>query len=269
VGGRGSARGFEVSLKPVLLHVFGMGTGLLLLAGAMLGRGSALSVEPLFPALALVLLVHEAAHALAAKALGAKSVQVGLARAGKLVVGLSVKVGEPVPLQRWLLIALAPLLSLSPLLLALARAGGPLAPLFAWAFLLNAAGSCGDVVLAWIAASSGKCVVRDLGDRIVVEGPPPRVWPLVLLDAVALSFFAHLAVAVALQSLLMVVPGSLKLELAGLLIAEKVVVEGRMHAIAVGPGALLPTIAAVAAFEAVAGRRRAEKLLREFAAGSA
>jgi hypothetical protein len=259
---------FEVSLKPVLLHVLGVGIGLFYLSAALLGQLPG-SLELLPLALAAVLVVHEAVHALAAKLLGARRVGFGLAKAGRLVVGLSVSVGEPMPAGRWLLVALAPLLALSPPFLALARAGGPLAPFFAWLFLLNAVGSCGDVVLAWIAASAGRVAVRDMGDRIAVEGSPPKLWALALLDAVALSLLAPLAAAVLLQMLLAALPGSFRLELAGLLVAEKAVAEGRMLKVAVGPGALLPALAAVAAFEAVAGPRRARRLMQRLAAGGA
>lgn len=270
---RGSARGFEVSLRPILPHVFGLGVGLLALAGVGLERASVQLSNPelLVPAIAIVVAVHEAVHALAARALGAKSARLGLAKAGKLVVGLSVSVGEPLPLKRWLLVALAPLLTLSPLLLALARAGGPLAPLLAWAFLLNAAGSGGDAVFAWIVASAGEGVVRDLGDRLSVEAPPPGLWALALLDAVALWLLASFAAAQLLLLLPAPADGPLRLELAGLLVAERVVIREPTrisYTQRVGPGLPLLAAAVVVAFEAVAGRGRAEKLLRKLVAGA-
>jgi hypothetical protein len=270
---RGSAQGFEVSVEPIQLHISGLGVGLLALAGAALERASVPLSNPelVVPAIAIAVAVHEAAHALAAKALGAKSVRLGLAKAGKLVVGLSVSVGEPMPVERWLLVALAPLLTLSPLLLALARAGGPLAPLLAWTFLFNAVGSGGDAVLAWIVASAGRGVVRDLGDRLSVEAPPPRLWTLALLDAVALWLLASLAAALLLLFLLALLDVS-RLELAGLLVAEKVATEEQtftLLSLRVGSGVPVLTAAAVAAFEAVAGRRRAEGLLRKLAARGA
>jgi hypothetical protein len=124
------------------------------------------------------------------------------------------------------------------------------------------------LVLAWVAASAGRVAVRDMGDRIAVEGSPPKLWALALLDAVALSLLAPLAVAALLQMLLAALPGSFRLELAGLLVVEKAVVERRELRVAVGPGALLPALAAVAAFEAVAGPRRARRLARRLAGGA-
>jgi len=271
---RGSAQGFEVSVEAISLHMAGLGVGLLALAGAALERASVPLSNPelVIPAIAIAVAVHEAAHALAAKALGAKSVRLGLAKAGKLVVGLSVSVGGPMPVERWMLVALAPLLMLSPLLLALARAVRPLAPLLAWTFLFNAVGSGGDAVLAWIVASAGRGVVRDLGDRLSVEAPPPRLWALALLDAVALWLLTSFAAALLLLFLLAPLGGPFRLELAGLLVAEKVAIEEptlTLLSLRVGSGVPVLTASAVAAFEAVAGRKRAEGLLQKLAARGA
>lgn len=273
--GRSSAQRFEVSLKPILLQIVGVALGLLALGVVALGPGAAPPFELVALALPIAIAVHEVTHALAATLLGARGFKCGLARAGSIVVGFSVGVREPMPLKRWLLVALAPLLLLSPLLFALARAGGALAPLFASVFLFNFAGSSGDVVLAWIAASAGRGTVRDFGDRVLVEGSQPSFRALLLLDAVALLSFAPVAASLAVPPILMLVApsGSLRLEIAGLLVAERVAlpVEGRGYGveIRVGPGAVLPAVAVAAVLEAVSGPRRARRLLQELLAAGA
>jgi len=117
----------RVRIDLVLGHVVALSILLALLASTIAGWPQ--SPETTLPALLISLLLvvpaHEAVHVAAAKILGAGRVRVEpLIFWRYLVVGVAVGFSSPLSLARWSLTALAPLVTLSPLFLALSGLGG-------------------------------------------------------------------------------------------------------------------------------------------------
>jgi hypothetical protein len=101
--------------------------------------------------IALTLALHELAHGLAMSAFGAKP------RYGLKPEALALYATAPgyaFTRQQYLVVILAPLASLSGLALIgmMVFAGTPLVPALAVGAVVNAAGACGDVYMAWLTA---------------------------------------------------------------------------------------------------------------------
>ncbi|MEM0040025.1 MAG: metalloprotease family protein, partial [Thermofilum sp.] len=102
------------------LSVF-MGVGWLYLL-SLTGMSSLQSINypfvPLVLAVVLTVVVHEGTHAVIAKILGAKKIKAGIFKYGAYVA-----VEDPLPRDKWVIVALAPLI-ISPITLLLAYLSG-------------------------------------------------------------------------------------------------------------------------------------------------
>jgi hypothetical protein len=263
LGGEGCAA--RVSLGPVLGHVVALGMVLAGLAG-MLIDWSKLSGAAFLLSLLLVVPAHEAVHVVVAKALGAGRASVKPLVYWKVVVaGVAVSFSNPLSLARWSLVALAPLLTLSPIFLALSRLEGALGSLFSASFLVNTAGSSGDLAFLLLAASAGpRARILDDGDAVRVLGASPKPWAVLLLEGVYAFVAALLVLGVALLTAASALGRSL--DVAGVALVEYTR-SGSGLSIRTGPGVPLAALAATLAFLLVRGRGRARRIMSTLEAG--
>lgn len=210
----------------------------------------------------LTTFLHEVVHIVFAKAVGGGHVRVKIIAYRRLIpVGVGVGFSNPLSLVRWSVVALAPLLFLSPILLALGGLEGLLGVVFSLAFLMNAVGSCGDLLLVVLAASAGsQARVMDEGERVVLEGSP-RPWAVLLLDLIYIFTITWIV----LSALLFLTAPALQrsVTIMGITLVEYMHAGNEVRA-GVGPGVLLVALAISLVFEAWKGTNRAQKLLSSF-----
>lgn len=268
-----------ITLPLIFRYVFAVGFLLGVLVFALLREAGAgaggvspqESAAALAVAIPVVVALHEAAHAAAALLLGGSRVGFGVAKLGPLAAGIYVKVEKPLPVSRWLIVALAPLIisAASYPFIFLGGFPGAVALMISW---LNAVGASGDIVFSILASSAGRgALVQDEGDRLVIVGGKPRAVALLALDAVYVFFVSFLAVAAA--SLAAAVLTRSEVALAGLPLAEFAVrgpaepagspAAGASYevSLSVRHGSVLAALAATGVFEAALGTRRSRRLL--------
>ena len=266
LGGEGCAA--RVSLGPVLGHVIALGMVLAGLAGMLIdwSKLSGAALPAFLLSLLLVVPAHEAVHVAVAKALGAGRASVKPLVYRKVVVaGVAVSFSNPLSLARWSLVALAPLLTLSPFFLALSRLEGALGSLFSASFLVNTAGSSGDLAFLLLAASAGpRARILDDGDAVRVLGASPKPWAVLLLEGVYAFVAALLVLVVALLTAASALGRSL--DVAGVALVEYTR-SGSGLSIRTGPGVPLAALAASLAFLLVRGRGRARRIMSALEAG--
>lgn len=144
-------------------------------------------------------LLHELLHAAAAFSLGVRRLSIGVWKKRLFPLGFYVSLSDELPLTRWLVVALSPLL-FSPVCLLLGWTIDHSRGLFTWMSLVNAVGSAGDVALAILATGAGRDArVRDLGEAIEVVGGTPSRYSWALLNASATLGFTFLCSFVIMQ----------------------------------------------------------------------
>lgn len=167
----------------------------------------------LFSAIPLMF-AHELFHVVAAKMAGFRKAHVFFYTEKRLLaVGLAFRLPEPVPLGRWYLIALAPLVFLTPLLAVLGLlSGNPLRLLAAGMLFWNILGSTGDLILATVTIGAPRtALIADMGTEFSLSSKPSLVgWLaaegiLALLPAAGAALLAaagscHICAAVAAPS---------------------------------------------------------------------
>ena len=254
----------KVALELLLKYIVALGIILIGLAGSLVDWSKLPAA--MLPAILLVIPAHEAVHVLVARALGAGRVSVKpFVRLKYLLVGAAVGFSNPFSLAKWSLVALAPLLTLSPLFLALSRLEGALGSLFSASFLLNTAGSSGDLVLLLLAASAGPGArVLDEGDSVRIFGDRPRPWAVLLLEGVYAFAVATLALLPALLTAAYALRQSLVV--AGVTLVRYTPTD-RGFQVSVETGVLAAALLASLAFVAVKGRRNASRIMSALEAG--
>ncbi|MCI4408519.1 MAG: DUF3267 domain-containing protein [Thermofilum sp.] len=155
------------------LSVF-MGVGwlyLLSLTGMLSLQFANYSFVPLVLAVALTVVVHEGTHAVVAKILGAKKIKAGISWYGAYVA-----VEDPLPRDKWVIVALAPLI-ISPITLLLAYlSGGIFRDTLIQASIINFVGSSGDIVLVLFSLTTSRdTLIRDEGPATVFRGKCPDI----------------------------------------------------------------------------------------------
>jgi len=157
-------------------------------------------------AVVLAVFAHEGVHAAVARMLGARKIRVGIFRHGAYVA-----VENPLPRNRWVAVALAPL-AISPIALALASLlDGVLRDMLILTSIINFAGSSGDLLaVAFALTTSRDTLIRDEGAAIVFRGECPDRVLARKLKALALAGLALLLMlTVVLQTLVLVAQLSL------------------------------------------------------------
>lgn len=146
--------------------------------------------------------LHELLHAVAALLLGARGISIGVWRRGALPLGLYVSIRSELPLAKWLVVALTPLL-FSWVVLLLAQPFEWIRGLLIWLSLVNTVGSAGDLTLAIIAAGTGRHArVRDVGEAIEIVGGEPSRLSWAFLNASATLGYALLCSFLVFQILI-------------------------------------------------------------------
>lgn len=154
-----------------------------------------LSAIPLIPA-------HELFHVVTAKIAGSGKVSVFFYTEKKLLaVGLGFRSPEPIPLGKWRLIALAPLVFLTPLLAILSLlSGNSLQLLVAGMFFWNILGSIGDLIFVAVTIGAPKtALIVDVGTGFSLNSRPSLMGWLIAESILALL----LAVTAALLTVLL------------------------------------------------------------------
>jgi len=120
-------------------------------------------------AVALTVVAHEGTHAVVAKILGAGKIKAGIFKYGAYVA-----VEDPLPRDKWVIVALAPLI-ISPITLVLAcLSGGIFRDILILTSIINFVGSSGDVVLVIFSLTTSRdTLIRDEGAAIVFRGKCP------------------------------------------------------------------------------------------------
>uniref|UniRef100_A0A7C3WT14 Uncharacterized protein n=1 Tax=Thermofilum pendens TaxID=2269 RepID=A0A7C3WT14_THEPE len=142
-----------------------------------------------------------------------------------------------------------------------------LGSLFSASFLLNTAGSSGDLVLLLLAASAGpKVRVLDEGDSVKIFGARPKLWAVLLLEGVYAFTVATLTLLFALFTAASILRQSLIA--AGVTLARYTPTDSGFQ-ISVETGALAVALLASLAFVAVKGRENASRIVAALEAGCA
>jgi len=190
------------------LSVF-MGLGwiyLLSLTGMLSLQSTSNPFVPFFLAVVLTVVAHEGTHAVVAKFLGAGKIKAGIFRYGAYVA-----VEDPLPRDKWVIVALAPLI-ISPIALVLARfSGGIFRDASILTSIINFVGSSGDMVLVLLSLTTSRdTLIRDDGTAIVYRGKCPDMSYARKLRALAPAGLAlFLMLTVVLQILIFAAGSSL------------------------------------------------------------
>lgn len=209
----------------------------------------------MFLAVAASVVLHELLHATAALLLGTRSISAGLWKRGPLLLGFYVSIGDELPIAKWLVVALTPLL-FSPVYLLLAWTFCYMRSFLIWLSLTNTVGSAGDVALAILAAGSGwNTKVKDAGEAIEVRGGEPSRFSWALLNASATFGYALLFSFITSLLLMMAASfGGGSIELLGVKLVEAMREGGRVTARTTPSYSLSSLLAGLVAAAAVAIR---------------
>ncbi|ASJ16559.1 membrane-associated metallopeptidase [Thermococcus chitonophagus] len=135
--------------------------------------------------LAVLVILHEGLHAVAFKLLGAR-VKFGVAMVTKIDIAPYVSTNMKIKARDFIKATLAPLFILSPITLILAK----LFNSFFWAFIfvLNTAGSVGDIIVALTLMKMPKdALIWDEGTVMVSTHDFPRPYPRIVSTALKLG----------------------------------------------------------------------------------
>ncbi|ABL78919.1 DUF3267 domain-containing protein [Thermofilum pendens] len=183
-----------VSVKESLAAVAGFALLLFYVAVLLLGSFTPPADLVVFALGVLATLaLHEGIHVAVAYAFGARGISVKPFRASWILVGVYVSTKTSLRRDEWLVVALAPLLVLTPAALVAAKTLEGLARETAeFIVVFNTMGAGGDLFLALAVLLSAKrdALIHDEGERVVFEGSCSRVAALTSIGKAVLAFSA-------------------------------------------------------------------------------
>jgi|GEM_PF-2751123 len=166
----------NIDIKPYVKQAISLGILLLIaqsgIVSYLLGVPISLGSSELIIGIILTVILHEGVHAIVLKMFGAKSIGIGFK---VLKYGLPifyVKSNAQIPRNRWIIVALAPLI-LSPILvvIALLLPDASLKSTLAWVSIFNTSGASGDMILILFSTCFSKnALFIDMGEYGIVEG---------------------------------------------------------------------------------------------------
>ncbi|MGB9709669.1 MAG: DUF3267 domain-containing protein [Infirmifilum sp.] len=208
----------------------------------------------------LTTVLHEGIHILFMKKLGSGKTSIRPFMFKRYIpLGVSVGFTNYLSVKRWSIVAIAPLIILSPVSLVASGLETPVTNILKFVFVFNTSGSAGDLILLAITLSAGlDANVKDEGEALAICNGRPRLAAILFLEYAAttiLSFLALGFLAITMASLL-----GKNIYVGPLELARFEASQNQVSA-STGPGVIVVAIILSLLYIVISGTRRARKTL--------